>query len=265
MNRCLLACGFTLIEMALALIILALALGGLMAPLGLQQEARARQQATQALSDVREALLGFAVSNGRLPCPAQATLATDHPLAGQEAVTGSGASLGCACTTVSSGIASQGTVACDTNVASNSVSGVLPWATLGLPQLDPWGKRYSYRVTTFYARGLPQSTFGCTPASDPSQAAFALCSSGAITVLTASGGASLGAGIPAIVISHGKTGGGGYTSQGNLVLPDGASSDEQENQNLDAIYVSNPNSDDLLQWVPPGLLINRMLAAGRLP
>lgn len=258
--------GFTLAEMALALIVLALALGGLMAPLGLQQEARYRADATRALNDIREALLGFAAANGRLPCPAQANLPSSHALAGQEAATGAGAALGCACTSATSGIASQGSTACDASIAANTVGGVLPWATLGLPETDPWGNRYTYRVTTFFARGIPQATFGCSPGSDPSLAAFALCSSGAITVVTAaSGGTTLGSGIPAIVVSHGKAGGGAYTSQGSQSLDPNASSDEQENADADTLYVSNTASDDLLQWLPASLLMNRMLTAGKLP
>lgn len=62
--------GFTLAEMAVVLVIVALLIAGMMLPLSAQQEIRARQETEKTLSDIREALLGFAVANGRLPRPA---------------------------------------------------------------------------------------------------------------------------------------------------------------------------------------------------
>ena len=143
-----LAGGFTLAELAVVLAIIGLLIGGLMIPLSTQQELRGRQDTDKALAAIQEALLGFAAINGRLPCPAQANIATGTANAGVEAtMTVSGT---CACSDTVNGVAAIGAVACDgdNNNAPSTVTGVLPWATLGLPEADFWGSRYTYRVAT---------------------------------------------------------------------------------------------------------------------
>jgi prepilin-type N-terminal cleavage/methylation domain-containing protein len=233
--------GFTLMELTVVLVIVALLIGGLMVPLSTQQDIRGRQDTEKALSEIREALIGFAVVNGRLPCPATPAVASGTAGAGVEATTGSGSTLAC-----------------------TSAAGVLPWATLGLPETDAWGNRFTYRVTLNFARGIPQTTFGCTPASDPVSAAFALCTPGDISVLTtASGGAIVSSAVPAAVLSHGKLAVGAYNTAGNLIS--GAAGDQAENSDADATFVSSFAIDDQLVWLSPNLLMNRMIAAGKLP
>lgn len=258
--------GFTLTEIAVVMVIVALLLGGMLMPLSAQQDSRYRADTDAALNDIREALLGFAAVNGRLPCPAQANLANDGVnAAGVEATTGAGANLACACTSVTSDIAQAGGSTCPTADGS-TVWGVLPWTTLGLPEQDPWGNRYTYRVTNMFARGAGQTTFGatCTPSSNPTQAGFALCTQGGITILTAASSTTLASNVPVIVIAHGKTGGGGYGTTGTQA-PLSGTADEQENYNADATFVSNTTMDDQLRWIPLGLLMNRMLSASKLP
>jgi prepilin-type N-terminal cleavage/methylation domain-containing protein len=259
--------GFSLVELAVVLVIVALLLGGMLMPLAGQQDMHSRRETTKALAVIQESLIGFALSNGRLPCPAVATLPAasggacpDGGAAGSagcEATTGAGAMLACA-----------------------TVAGVLPWATLGLAETDAWGNRYSYRVTAAYAHGIdPARTAfgsGCTlnPANrasydaalgdGPRQSAFALCSPGDIAVLTAAGGAVAARDLPAIVVSHGRNGAGAFTVQGTRIA-NPASADEAENADDNASFVSSTAADDLLQWIPRGLLMNRMLAAGKLP
>jgi prepilin-type N-terminal cleavage/methylation domain-containing protein len=234
--------GFTLMELTVVLVIVALLIGGLMVPLSTQQDIRGRQETEKALSEIRETLIGFAVVNGRLPCPATPSTPSGTAGAGVEATNGaSGSALAC-----------------------TSAVGVLPWATLGVPETDAWGNRYTYRVTLNFARGIPQTTFGCAPASDPVNAAFALCTPGDISVLTtASGGAIVSSAVPAAVLSHGKLAVGAYTTAGNLIS--GAAGDEAENSNADATFVSSLAIDDQLVWLSPNLLMNRMIAAGKLP
>ena len=61
--------GFTLVEMAVVLLILGLLVAGAIGPLETQLEARDRAAALTLLERARDALYGYAVTHGRLPCP----------------------------------------------------------------------------------------------------------------------------------------------------------------------------------------------------
>ena len=62
---------FTLIELAIAVLILALLISGLLYTLTGQTEQRNFQETRLRLERARQALLGFVAANGRLPCPAR--------------------------------------------------------------------------------------------------------------------------------------------------------------------------------------------------
>ncbi len=272
--------GFSLIELAIVLFIVSLLIGGLLMPLSAQNEIRGRQETDKALANIREALIGFAVVNGRLPCPADRTIASGASNAGMEVTTGTGANLTCACTTTSSGIAGTSSNACN-ETTPGYVTGVLPWATLGLAETDVWNDRYTYTMIALFGRGATgQTTFGqddgqlACNATTPAAAAFALCSArtsettpgqGAIQVWTTmTGGTKIVSSTPAIVISHGKNTLGAYSMAGGTQIT-GASGDEAENANGDATFVSSANIDDQLIWIPTSILMSRVLAAGKLP
>ena len=59
--------GFTLVELAVVLAIFGLLLGIMVIPLGTQVDQRRFAEAERQLAAVHEALLGFAIANGRLP------------------------------------------------------------------------------------------------------------------------------------------------------------------------------------------------------
>lgn len=245
--------GFTLVELAVVGILISLLLGSLIAPLAAQSDMRAYRDTDKALADIREALIGFALVNGRLPCPAAAGLASGTASAGEEAMSGNK----CAC---DGAVASLGGAAC----SGNTIVGVLPWSSLGLPETDAWGRRFTFAVDTTYAGKPGDTTVGCPTA--PANSAFALCTTPSIDLRATAGGTKIASnGTPAIVISHGKNGFGAYTPQGTRIGTAGASTDETENANDDGRFVSNTNSDDRSIWVPTYILMHRMLAAGKLP
>ena len=256
--------GFTLTEMAVALVIIALLLGGLLIPLSTQKNIEARRDTTRALDNVREALLGYAMAHGRLPCPADRSIASGAATAGFEAY--NSATGTCLCSAANSGIAANGGATCD---PATSVSGVLPWATLGLPESDGWGNRYSYLVTAAYARSIGQSTVYCDAGSSappPTNAAFALCTSGAVRVFSAADLAvalTTANEVPAIVVSHGDNGRGAWQSTGTQNA--GAAGDELQNADGDINFVSNANVDDLVAWISRPVLMNRMISVSKLP
>lgn len=253
--------GFTLIELAMVLMIVGLLLGGLLVPLNAQMEQRGISETDKNLAEIREALIGFAIINGRLPCPAQATLATGAAGAGEETL----ASNTCACASSGSTVAQAGSTAC----TETSVTGVLPWVTLGLNETDAWDRRYTYRVATHFADQIAAGTFGsgCTPSLAPTAASFALCSLGVPDVFSAaSGGTTVVADVPAIIVSHGKNGYGAYLTDGSKLS--GAAGDEAENADNDSIFVSRSTTsdfDDQPVWITGNILIGRTVSAGKLP
>ncbi len=252
--------GFTLTEVAVVMIIVALVLGGMLAPLSAQNDLRSSSETKAALADIRDALFGFAVANGRLPCPASPTIASGDALAGIEELP---LSTGCA-----------------------NVAGVIPWATLGLSETDAWGRRYTYVVNAKFTRPPPLTGFASGECSGgtytpplPIAAGFALCTNSDLSVINTVGGTGIAAGVPAVVVSHGKNGFGAFLSTG-VQIPNTADNDEIENILLkdaagkwkgagyEKVFVKKTATstfDDELIWVPASLLYSRMIAAGKLP
>lgn len=218
--------GFTLVELAISLLIISLLIGMLVIPLTTQVDNQKIAEARTQLGHIREAVLGFAVANGRLPCPATPATATG---------------------TVGAGLENKPGAAC------GITDGVLPWLSLGVPELDPWGRRFTYRVTGNFA-------------DDPSgmQATFLITENGNIRVTN--GAVDIVSDAPAVIVSHGKNGVGAYRSTGAQLA--GATGDEAENADTDGIFVSRTNApdfDDELVWIPGNIVKSRMVAASRLP
>lgn len=227
------ALGFSLVEMAIVLIVFSLLAGGMMLSIGTQQDMQRTSEVRRQLADIREAILGYTIANGRLPPPADPTKPNNDPVAGL--------------------------------IDEGRTTGVIPWATLGLAETDPWGQRFTYRVRIEFADAIALNTTPpCLLAPGPTQSSFALCSTGNITVTD--GAVNIATNIPAIVISHGKNGLGGYRTDGTKVA--GAAGDELENANGDDKFVSrsqSDNYDDEVTWIPLFNLMSRMVATGRLP
>jgi prepilin-type N-terminal cleavage/methylation domain-containing protein len=235
--------GFTLVEMAIVMLIITLLLTGLVPTITSQIEQRQRIETRKQMDEIQQALIGFALINGRLPCPANPALLTSTANAGIEVAT---------CTTL-----------------AGTVNGVLPWVTLGVPETDTWGSRFTYRVTEYFAdsiaAGTVQTTGTCL--SVPTASSFALCTEGDITIKDGSGN-NVAPNIAAVVVSHGLKSSGAFTPQGGAIRIPGAAGDELENANNDTTFISKTTEtgfDDLVVWVSPNILFNRMVAAGKLP
>jgi prepilin-type N-terminal cleavage/methylation domain-containing protein len=218
--------GFSLLEMAIVLMIVGFLLTGMLGGMSALQSVQRDDGTRRQLDEMRNALITFATVNGRLPCPAAP--------ATSDAVTGAGlerAPTASGCT--------------------GGAAGAFPWATLGLPQTDTWGRRFSYRVTPAFARVAP---------------AITLTSVGDNTVQNLSA-VNLATQVPAVIVSHGADGAGSRNRLGALAAA-GTNASQLENSDADAIFVSDIASagfDDHVVWLPPTTLLGRLLEAGVLP
>lgn len=121
--------GFTLIEVAIVLVIVGLLLSVFLPPLSAQRDLKDYSQVRIDLAQVQEALYGFAVANGRLPCP---------DTVGNDGVED----------------------ACGGLTGATSTGGNLPWITLGVQANDPWDRPYQYRVNDAFGAIFSFSTGG---------------------------------------------------------------------------------------------------------
>lgn len=225
--------GFSLIEMAFVLIIVTLLLGGLLVPFATQVEQKRIAETQKAMEEIKEALLGFAVANGRLPCPD--TLASNDGLEDP---------IGGPC-------------------VAAATEGNLPWATLGVGSQDTWGNRFRYRISPAFSQsaGFSLLSTGIIDACSIAQAAGVAACAPATT--------SLASNVPAVVLSYGKNG----QSFSCTPVPPGRADECENRDNDDIFVsriITAPGApagefDDQVIWLSPNVLFNRMVAAGRLP
>ena len=268
--------GFSLIEMAVALFVLALLIGSILVPISTQVESRKYNETQIVLEQAREALIGYAAATGRLPCPA--TQATN----GREAF-------------LSPPVGNTSNGLCDSAVTgtagTNVYVGFLPAVTLGFTPidssglaLDAWGlaqNRVRYAVSFQTVNGvfrpfttLPTSTAGMRAAGMANitgQSLLNVCSAAPVPASpTACSPASttLASNAVAVIWSLGP----------NAATTGGTSTDEALNAqaftSADRVFVSKVKSggpgaanefDDVVTWISPPILFNRMIAAGQLP
>ena len=106
-------CGFSLIEVAIVLLVIGLLTTGFIVPFTVQMDVQKIKQTDKTLEKIKEALLGFALINGRLPCPA---------------------------------LDKGGSEDC----TLSDREGFLPWRVLGIGRYDEWGNTFLYRVDENY-------------------------------------------------------------------------------------------------------------------
>lgn len=264
--------GFTLTELAIALLILGLLIGSLLGPLSARMDLQRTLETQQRLAETRDALIGFAAANGRLPCPAS--------------VASGGLESFC---TASTGACTATTALPDHGRCSNPYDGFVPGATLALGPIndqgaliDPWGNSLRYAVTNardaatddFYftaADGLKERWNSGT-APDPD---LRICSTGAGLTTGTPGSAECASGkalaVNAVAVLY---------SLGRNAPAGGAGTDEAHNPNPqsavapDRAFVSHEPTaavapggefDDIVTWLSPNVLYSRLIAAGRLP
>jgi prepilin-type N-terminal cleavage/methylation domain-containing protein len=243
--------GFSLIEVAIVMVIIGFMLASLLGPLSNRMEQSRTETTAKQIDDIFEAIYGFAAINGRLPCPA--ILVPGLTFGTEDLNTGTG--------------------------ACNVTSGEPAWVTLTTNRFDAWGQTFVYRVDASFADntldGLTTNptTFPATCTASTT-ASFSMCSVGNINITTGAGGipanTQVAQNIPLVIVSLGK--------QKNAAA---THADENENGPINAAipisddtnFVSRdfrptdaPNPfNDIVRWIPTNVLIGRMVQAQRLP
>jgi prepilin-type N-terminal cleavage/methylation domain-containing protein len=250
--------GFTLIEIAIVLIVLTILLGYTMAMVPAQQELKQYRQADKEMDKILDALYAYAQVNGRLPCPDDMT-SHDGEADPEDGLSD--------CT---------------------QWYGYVPSKTLGLEGnlingefaiRDPWGTPYRYQVT-------PSDTGSDTGGDfvmdgdihDVGMAALApdlvICTTNSnVNTEDANCGSNptIADKIPAVILSLGKDR--GRVASGIQKENTDALLDINSDGNFDdRVFVSATRSDasgaefdDVVKWIVPNILYSKMIDAKKLP
>lgn len=150
--------GYTIVEMALALAVLGVLIGGALIPVSRQYDKRQINETRALIAEARGAVVSYALANrnnarrvlyfdnhlydmpgGRpyLPCPD---------------ITGDGVEDRSA---ISPGVPITASVSFNAEGVCASLKGALPWKTLGMSnETDPWGNRLTYHVAHGYSNAM---------------------------------------------------------------------------------------------------------------
>lgn len=253
---------FTLVEMAVVLVIIGLVVSGLLVSLAAQVEQRRFIETRTTIDNVKEALLGYAMANGRFPCPAVTpnsgvVTAVESP----------------------SNAAAQG-VAC-----TNPLDGYVPGVTLGLSPtdtdgyvLDGWNNPIRYAISnvsdgTYFiftnSSGMKMANTAACPncgmAWITAQTLLSACSTGAGIAAGNCSGADTRLTQGAVLVVY---------STGSNTATGGTGIDEAANLNADAAFVSHEPSavgaangefDDIVEWISANSVFAKLVQANQLP
>ncbi len=266
--------GFSLLEIAIVMVIIGILLTTIGVPLASQVQARRSDETRKILEEAKDAVLGFTVANARLPCPATATSL------GQESfcVAATGTCAGSETTTIQT----HGN-------CSNFYNGFLPSAALGLSGLDSqgflrdaWGEQANRIRYAVYSpnRDSPSGTVGSenhpfTKSGGMQSATMSIlgdtarnyafvCASGSGVTASSCGTATvLTTKAPVLIFSLGQD-----------ASDTTAGTDEAENLSAsnNKVFVSHlpvtdgaNKFDDIVTWISVNTILKKMLDAGKLP
>jgi hypothetical protein len=259
--------GMALADVTVAVLIGSAVLGGFVGTLSARLNVEREAAADRFIAEARVALAAYAQVHGRLPCPADPRVATG---------------------THNAGVASPASA----GVCAGGNFGVVPWTTLGLSELDPWGNRLSYRV----ARDLVNDEIECEAEpvrggaaclrvplrsswSHPTQDGMAVRE-----MRWSTGGLErtepIASGLAVIIVSHGANGHFAFGANGRQrSAPSGSAFDqERNNANTGSVsFFASPadhsgpqctNSgtecgfDDRVAWISRGEVLTAIARAG---
>jgi len=236
--------GFTLLEMAVVIVIMGIIMAGFVLPMLGQIKVRSQllelqkyKETKHTLEEIKAALLGYVAVVGMFPCPD--TQNTDDPVKPY----------------VPDGLQDSG---CD----SNALEGYIPWQTLGLVKgNDVWGNTIRYSINKNYAKIISQSN------SDAISPFFEIRNEKQTTTLSAS---SNGA-IVAVIFSCGKNGkpdlGNNRDTKADCKNPVSNLTTTdfyvQDTRNYSTLKEIPTDFDDVLTWISKYQIINQLTNAGK--
>jgi prepilin-type N-terminal cleavage/methylation domain-containing protein len=240
--------GFTLVEIAIVVLVLGLLLASLLGPLSVRIEQQEIRKTSDQMEEVKEALYGYAMAKGALPCPD--TSGTPDGIA---------------------------------DPCVGAEEGWLPWQDLGVVRAGAWGSLFRYRVTQAFTipdngvcGGAPADLDLCRSGNITIQTRGYDKPAATVPLVTQ---------LPAVIVSYGKNARGATRAVGGVPIPGppAEAADEQENTNNDATFVTRhytagdptcednvPSKpycefDDIVVWLSSNVLKYRLVQAGRLP
>ena len=285
--------GFTLVEIAIVLLVVTILLGYTVALFPRQQELKQYRAVNQEMDQIIAAIIGFAQVNGRLPCPAIPNSTGNED---------GGGGINC----------------------NNNYGGFVPVNTLGIQGrlnadsllLDPWGNPYRYYVSDSdiaaaggtvgiddFVRGREMRAVGLvSTVNSPDyldlDGVFIICDSAGTSTDDQCTGANvvfgrydagppvLYGGAPFVLISHGKNWNDGAAAGDELenmgatlttalptAMPNGPTGSPYLLKNVaggETTFVRRTtgfadNYDDVVKWASPNILFSKMIEAGQLP
>ena len=275
--------GFTLIELAIVTLILAVLLSSAFLSVTSLRKTANIKEAQQKLAEIEEALYGFAIANGRLPCPATpASNGQANPIDPSGLV---GAQRNC-------------------NLAANinGFIGFVPSSTLGIKGevncdgllLDPWGRPYRYSVTNadavnvvggvgaeggdfVVANGIQEENTTTAPPDGMSRVNpdIVICNNLDAACNTAVAGNVVTTNAVAVIFSMGDITANSTRENENAGERTVAGCGADYPLGNDNLYYSAPSReepadpdtkfDDIVIWISPNTLFNKLLSAQRLP
>jgi type II secretory pathway pseudopilin PulG len=249
--------GFSLVELSIAVLIMALLLGSILVPLQSQVRIRKLGETDRLLAQAREALLGYVAANGYFPCPASSTSN------GQEASP------------------SHATGTCNASVTfATALVGFLPAVTLGFTPvdgsgyaLDAWGlpqNRIRYAVANATVNGVTNPFTRTSGMRNATMASIASATTLLYVCRTGTGVTATGCAVSTDELSDNTIA--VIWSLGENAPTGGSAPHEDKNLSNTRVFVLAPYStnagsvfDDQLTWIGPPMVFNRMVAAGMLP
>jgi type II secretory pathway pseudopilin PulG len=238
--------GFTIVEMAIVIVIIGLLLTTVMGFTSGLRQSSALSATIAREQTIKNALINFIATNNRLPCPAP-SIPTPTSVLGVEDTPGNSAATACTNSNPS-----------DSNtVGVKVVSGLIPWVSLGLTDdmgSDGYYNRFTYQVVqsatynnltsqtvvgikgdiSVHFSATPTATLGHPPVGN--QVNYCIPAGSTSTYNSCAA--------VAVIVSHGSNGLGGFTRSGGAT-PSPVGQDELENtEDGNAKFVMKDASND---------------------